>query len=112
MSSAARRSRPTRLKSGGCGQRAQIRDDLQRLRLGHGRRRRHRRVRDTAHDDSGYLVVGIRPAKQAAAEIDARDEVAVGAVARRARTLIGARAVLDVECRRVLRARREPGRQQ
>ncbi len=57
-------------------------------------------------DDARELVVGVRAAKLAAAEVDAGDQIAVGTVAVRARsTLIHARAVLDVERGGVLRGR-------
>ena len=49
--------------------------------------------------------------KHAAAEIDAGDQIAVGAMTSRASTLVSARAVLDVERRCVLceRATSQPG---
>ena len=70
----------------------------------HRRIRRHRRVRDAGHDRRRELVVGERAAIHAAAEVDARDQVAVGPVAVRAQTFVDAPAVL--RCRTPSRAAR------
>jgi hypothetical protein len=88
--------------------RAQVLDHAQGLLAAHGSVRDHRRVRNAGNDDRRELVVGVRAAQHAAPKVDARDQIAVGPMAVRARRVIDAPAVFDVERCGVLRVGRVP----
>ena len=92
----------------GRGNRTEIGDNLSRL--GFGKiRRRHRRTGNAVANDLNQILIGRRAPEYAAAEVDARDLVAVRTVTVGARVPEHSPAIVDIGRRVVLRPGGKPG---